>query len=272
MIKPEGFSAAKRDVQKMLWSAKERGTTLEAVVTKVTTFNDLPVWEIEFPDVPGAKGIVPYAETGLDSPRLAFRFAGQAVNVKVQEVKSDDEGGAVAVCSRSAAVTEAQKELIGSLKEGQIIDCVVKAVLPREGETPARLLVDIGGGVLTAVPRVRATWSRTTPLGALFKIGEAVKAKVLRVDAEKNAVEVSIKDAQPDPWERASFKRGDFVTGVVANTDGSRVWVEISPGLVGLASYPLRGEVGRGDRVACAVANFDRENRRLRLRLRGLLA
>jgi small subunit ribosomal protein S1 len=272
MIKPEGFSAAKRDVQKMLWAAKERGTTLEAVVTKVTTLNDQPVWEIEFADFPDVKGFVPFSEMGVETQRLAFRFAGQTVNVKVKEVKSDDEGGAVAVCSRSAAVAEARKELIGSLKEGQIIDCVVKAILPREGETPARLLVDIGGGVLAAVPRVRATWSRTTPLGALFKIGEAVKAKVLRVDAEKGTVEVSVKDARPDPWETASFKRGDFVTGVVANTDGSRVWVEVSPGLVGLASYPLRGEVGRGDRVACAVANFDRESRKLRLRLRGVLA
>ncbi|MGB9848860.1 MAG: 30S ribosomal protein S1 [Moorellaceae bacterium] len=272
MIKPEGFSVAKRDTEKLLWLAKERGTTLGAVVAKVTTFDNLPVWEVEFPDIPDAKGLVPFSEMGVDSPHLAFRFAGQAVNVKLKEVRGDGTGGPAAVCSRLAAVEEARKELLSSLREGQVIDCVVRAVLPREGDAPARLLVDIGGGVLVEVPRSRATRSQAMPLGALFKVGEAVKAKVLRVDAERGTVEVSVRDAYPDPWERASFKPGDFVTGVVANTDGSRVWVEVSPGVVGLAPYPLRGEVSRGDRVTCAVAKFDRENRKLRLRLRGVLA
>jgi len=271
MIKPEGFSAVRRDSEKMLWLAKERGTTLEAVVVKVTTFNNLPVWEVEFPGVPGARGVVAFSEMGVDSQRLAFRFAGQKVNVKVKEIKGGDDG-VVAVCSRLAAVDEARKELLSSLKPGQVIDCVVRAVLPREGDVPPRLLVDVGGGVLAEVPRSRATWSQAMPLGTLFRAGEAVKAKVVRVDAEKGAVEVSIRDAQPDPWERVSFKPGDFVTGVVANTDGSRVWVEVSPGVVGLAPYPLRGEVSRGDRVTCAVARFDRESRKLRLRLRGVLA
>jgi small subunit ribosomal protein S1 len=131
-------------------------------------------------------------------------------------------------------------------------------------------VVDVGGGVLVEVPKKHATKSHAR-LNDIYRIGQAVKAKVLQVDPQTGTIRVSLADVEPDPWATVAFKRGEIVAGKVVNV-GSAVFVEVLPGLVGIAPLPLKGRLRRGDKVACQVAAFDREKRKLHLRLRGRLA
>lgn len=269
-LKPEGFRRGK-DPASELAALARRGAAVEARVVRLTEGGDGgPVWEVDFPGLPGVRGAVPLAEMGLPDPSLAARFVGQRVLVKV---KHANVRAGLALCSRREAVAESAGAALARLKPGDVVDCVVKAVLPPGGGRPARLLVDIGGGLLAEVPRNEATWSALARLGELYRPGQAAKARVLSVDREAGRAEVSLRQAQPDPWESAEFKSGDFVSGTVLGVDETRgiVFVEVLPGVVGIAPPPLRGELRRGDRVSCAVAKFDREKRRLRLRLRSLL-
>lgn len=268
---PEGFVPAP-DPWEALYQIKERGLTVDAQVAALDYPDSTPIWVLTFPDFPGVRGLVPAGESGLPDKALMPRFVGQPVRVKIRGL--DRENG-LAACSRREAVAEAAAELLPELAGNPdvILDGVVRCLVPGKDGAPPKLLVDVGGGVLAEVPRSQALVWLTKPLGAQYAPGQKVKVKVTRVDPQSGLVEASVRKALPDPWERADFRRGQFISGTVARTDGRHVWVEpdLCPGILGLAPYPVIGSVARGDRVSCAVASFDRAARKLRLRLRGRL-
>jgi small subunit ribosomal protein S1 len=274
-IKPEGYQMP-ADPRDVLHQARETGRVLEAVVNRVTYLESGPVWEVSFVGLDGARGLVPRSEMDVPDP-LVNRFVGQTIRVKVKGI--DRETG-LAACSRREAVADAAERLLAQVKEGQVLECLVRAVLPAGDGRPPRLVVDAGGGYLVEVPRRDAALSESVPLGAQYRAGQLVKAAVKRADPQAGILELSVKAANPDPWAGCpDYKRGDIVAGRVAavarNKAGNRfVFVEAegSPGVIGIAPVPLRGVLRRGDRVSCAVASFSRENRKLHLRIRGVLA
>ena len=60
--------------------------------------------------------------------------------------------------------------------------------------------------------------------------------KVLKVDPEQEKVSLSIKAAQPSPWENAAqeIKPGDTVKGIVKRLAPFGAFVEVRPGVEGL--------------------------------------
>jgi small subunit ribosomal protein S1 len=268
-MKPEGYRPV-TDHWEALFTAKERGTVLTARVAALDYPNDLPTWVLAFDDFDGVRGLVPASETDLPDPGLMRRFVGQVVNVKIKGLDKDNK---LVACSRRDAVAEARERL--SFAEGQVLECTVRAVLGRSNGKPARLLVDVGGGLLVEIPRQHAALRLAQPLAKQFRIGETVTAKVTAVN--NGLPTLSLRAARPDDsWERADFRRGAFISGTVyavrETKDGRRiVFVEpdLAPAILGIAPYPLEGDVHPGDRVNCAVASFSREKRKLRLRLRG---
>ena len=264
MIRPEGYQP-QADLFEVLHNAKESGHPVNAVVAGIDYPDGTPTWLLTFLDLPGVKGLVPSSETGLGDPKLLPRFVGQQVRVIVKGV---DRENALAACSRREAVAAAEEALKAQLKEGQALDAVVRAVLPRDEEAgkPARVVVDIGGGVLAELPRREAEVSAAMPLAAQYPPGKQVRVVVKSVEP------LSIGLAPgPDPWERADFKRGQFLACTVVMVAGRIVFLEpdLAPGVVGIAPAPLRGVVSRGDRLACVVAAFDGKAKKLRLRIRG---
>lgn len=266
LIKPEG-DVQEQDRWEYLFFAKQQGFTVPGMVEKVTFPENLntAVWEL---DLGGVKGIVPASESGLDNQSLMLRFVGQTVQVKV---KSLDRENSVAACSRREAVAEAAEKLFASLKPEQVIGVVVKAILPQTDEKPLRLLVDAGGGVLVEVSRGQATRNRSARLGDLFRPGQTAKAKVTHVDAQTGTIRLNMADLETDPWQ-GNYKRGDVVAGTVLTQRDGMVFVEVKPGLIGIASAPLRGYLRKGTRVAAMVTFFDPQAKKLHLRLRSRLA
>lgn len=271
-MRPEGYIPG-IDPMEFLFQARERDLVLEAQVAAVDYPNNIPTWILIFPGLDGVKGYVPASETGLPSRELVRRFVGQTVRVKVKGI---DRANGIVACSRQEAVAAAATKLLPELAANPdtVLDAVVRAVLPREDGVSPRLLVDVGGGVLAEVPYAQARVYLSRPLGRQYAPGQRVRVKITRVDPQTGLVEASVRKALPDPWGGADFRRGQFVSGTVARTDGERVFIEpdIASGILGIAPRPIEGEVRRGDRVTCVVASFDREKRKLRPRLRGRLA
>lgn len=272
--KPEGFEAPTRPVD-VLFEALRRRRVLEADVVRLSPRNgdgSEEKWDLVFPGLEGVRGVMPASETGLPDKRLLRAYVGQRIRVRVKGV---DAAAGIAACSRREVVEESLKRLLKGLREGQVIDCVVRAVLRPNGgaKLPARVVLDIGGGVLVQVPRREAALSDAVPLSVQYRPGQVVKARIRRItsdndpDGGASIAEVSIRDAVADPWPAADFRRKEQLAGRIAATapEAGRMWIEIAghPLLIGLAPY-VHG-FRRGDEVRCLVRAFDGPSRRLHL-------
>lgn len=266
MFKPEGY-AITADRWEQLHEAKRRGLAVEGFVERVTWVDEKPVWVLDMGN--GITGMVLYSETGLESEEMMIRFTAQKVLVKVNRLDINTRS---AICSRREVIADATERFFSQVKEGDTVPVVVKAVLARNDEKPERLQVDVGGGVLVEVPRRDATKSQVQRLAELFPPGTSARARVIQSDQQAGTIRVSLLD-EKDPWETFDVRRGDFLAGQVikvVDTEKTRlVLLEIRPGITGIANLPHRGRLRRGDVVPVAVSMFDRENKKLHLRIRG---
>ncbi|WP_027364875.1 S1 RNA-binding domain-containing protein [Desulfotruncus alcoholivorax] len=260
--RPEGFkAAAEASGLDVLYTVWERNLVVEAEVLKVTEIGGEQCWELE---LDGAKGLVPFSESGLEYPGQMDQFTGSMVFVKVKGI---DKDSGIAALSRQEALADMRKSVMERLSPGQVVDAIVRGV----GRNTVYL--DVGGGVIGEMPRKMATFSqKLQSLRKVFNLGQQLRVKVMEVDSERNKIVVSRTELLPDPWEKVDFKRRDRISGTVVRVHGDKAFVEFKDGVVALANFSLLDRISPGDRVRGVVTRFDPEKKLLRLKLTDRLA
>ena len=150
-----------------------------------------------------------------------------------QILKMDRRRGNMVV-SRRAVLAETRAEaragLVASLKEGQVIDGVVKNI------TDYGAFVDLGGidGLLHVTDMA---WRRVNHPTEVLNIGETVKVQILRVNPETQRISLGMKQLAQDPWEdvEGKYPLNATFTGRVTNITDYGAFVELEPGVEGLA-------------------------------------
>jgi small subunit ribosomal protein S1 len=269
-VMPEGYTL-EAGVWERIFQAMKHGYPVAALIVAIDYPDGRPAWELTFRDYPEIRGVVPASETDLPDQRLMQWFVGQAINVKI---KGLDRASNLVACSRREAVAETRARLFGEVQEGDVLECIVKAILPRDEaeKKPERLLVDVGGGVLVAVSRSRAALKLSQRLSHQYNPGQAVIARVTRIEPQKGIIEVSLKDG--DAWNKVDYKRGQPISGTIVAINGDICFIEpdASPGVLGIAPLPFWGKFRRRMRVSCKVLNFMGGAHKLRLYILRQLA
>jgi len=253
-MRPEGLSF--QPVADRLHQMWETGRIFEVEVIGTARHDGTLCWEIDLGD--GYLGIIPEPESAAEGHMQ--QYVGTRIYAKILEIDHENQRAAL---SRKAAVEFMKERVMERIKAGDEINAVVRYT------EPDAVYLDIGGGVLGKMPRKNATLSRTRRLAELYRPGQAVRVKVLEMEPEIHVDRVSLL---PDPWSTAAFQRKDIVSGIVAGFANNRPVIEVREGLTGIAPMPLSYTVNRGQKVRCQVVRFDREKRRLHLRIRGVLA
>jgi len=166
-------------------------------------------------------------------------------------------------------------ELKARHPEGSAVEGVVKNV------ADFGVFVDIGEEIDGLVHVSDLSWNtRIKNPGELFKKGDRVQAKVLKVDPDAQKFSLGIKHLTEDPWAgiEKRFKKGDLVTGKVTRVADFGAFVEIADGIEGLVHV---SEISRekvenpaavikaGDEVGAVVLGVDRANKKVSLSIRG---
>ncbi|MGO4370990.1 S1 RNA-binding domain-containing protein, partial [Paenibacillus sp. MCAF20] len=101
--------------------------------------------------------------------------------------------------------------------------------------TPFGAFVDIGG-IDGLVHVSELSWQHVAHPKDVVAEGQSVRVKVLKVDPAAGKISLSIKAAQPGPWDTAAgqFAIGSIVTGTVRRIVAFGAFVEIAPGVEGL--------------------------------------
>jgi small subunit ribosomal protein S1 len=142
--------------------------------------------------------------------------------------------------------------------------------------------VDIGGvdGLLHVGD---ISWARVNKPADVLKVGDAVEAKVLKVDPAKKRISLGMKQLQPHPWDLASekYKVGERVMGSVTRVADFGAFVELEKGIEGLIhlsemSWSKKTRraadvVKAGDQVEVVILGVNQADRRISLGLKQAL-
>ncbi len=122
-----------------------------------------------------------------------------------------------------------------------------------------------------------ASWEENAKCKKLFKKGDEIEVKIIKIDAEKENISLSIKDLTSSPAKefQDSHKLGDIVTGAVKDKKDFGIFIALGDNLDGLIRNedvgPLNTEeLNVGDEVEAVVTNIDTKRNRVRLSVRRL--
>ena len=169
-----------------------------------------------------------------------------------------------------ASMGEERAKLLETLKEGSIVNGVVKNI------TEYGAFVDLGGidGLLHITDMA---WRRVRHPSEVVQAGQELTAKVLKFDSEKNRVSLGLKQMGDDPWMGVArrYPAQTRMFGKVTNIADYGAFVELEPGIEGLVhvsemdwtnknAAPSK-IVSLGDGVEVMVLEIDEDKRRISL-------
>jgi ribosomal protein S1 len=167
-----------------------------------------------------------------------------------------------------------QKELFSRIKEGDIVEGVVKNI------TDFGAFVDLGGadGLLHIS---EMSWGRVEHPRKVLKVGDKLRCLIKEISGTK--VALSLKFEDQNPWINATEKYapGNIVSGKVARMTDFGAFVELEPGVDALlhVSQISKDHIDKpsdilktGDEVTAKIVDFNEGDRKISLSMKALLA
>jgi small subunit ribosomal protein S1 len=191
-----------------------------------------------------------------------------------------EKGGRNIVVSRRMILEREQAEnrdaLLAEIHEGDVREAVISRL------APFGAFVELAPGVEGMAHLSELSWTRVAQADEAVSVGDKVRVKVMSIakDEKGARISLSIKQVTDDPWKdvAARLSVGDVVEGKVVRTVPFGAFIEILPGVEGLAhlselSYAKRvmkaeEVVVPGDRVSVKIKEIDADKRRISLSLR----
>jgi len=181
-------------------------------------------------DLGGAVAFLPGSQVDIRPVRDVGPLMGTPQPFQI--LKMDRARGNIVVSRRAVLEetrAEQRSELIQGLKEGMILDGVVKNI------TDYGAFVDLGGvdGLLHVTD---IAWRRINHPSEALQIGQPVRVQVIRFNSETQRISLGMKQLEADPWEgvAAKYPPSAKFSGRVTNITDYGAFVELEPGVEGL--------------------------------------
>jgi small subunit ribosomal protein S1 len=222
-------------------------------------------------DLNGAMAFLPGSQVDIRPVRDVTPLMGMPQPFQI--LKMDRARGNIVVSRRAVleeSRAEARTELVANLKEGQVLQGVVKNI------TDYGAFVDLGGvdGLLHVTD---IAWKRINHPSETLQIGQQVTVQVIRFNAETQRISLGMKQLEADPWEgvAAKYPAGMKLKGRVTNITDYGAFVELEPGIEGLVhvsemSWTKKNVhpgkiVSTSQEVEVMVLDIDMQKRRISL-------
>ncbi len=181
-------------------------------------------------DLNGAVAFLPGSQVDIRPVRDITPLMGTPQPFQI--LKMDRARGNIVVSRRAVleeSRAEARTELVANLKEGQVLQGVVKNI------TDYGAFVDLGGvdGLLHVTD---IAWKRVNHPSEVLQIGQQVTVQVIRFNAETQRISLGMKQLEADPWEGVAsrYPSNMKLKGRVTNITDYGAFVELEPGIEGL--------------------------------------
>ena len=181
-------------------------------------------------DLKGAVAFLPASQLDIRPVNNVNSLIG--IEQPFQILKMDRARGNIVVSRRAImeeSRSEARNEILSNLKEGQVIEGMVKNI------TDYGAFVDLGGvdGLLHVTD---ISWRRINHPAEVLQVGQSIKVQITRYNRESQRVSLGMKQLESDPWANIQdrYKVGMRMTGQVMNITDYGAFVELESGVEGL--------------------------------------
>jgi small subunit ribosomal protein S1 len=178
----------------------------------------------------GVRAFMPASRTGTRDAAEMAKLVEQEIRCRITKLDVTEEDVVVdrrVILEEEDAVAKGRR--FSELKEGDTVQGTIRSIADYGA------FVDIGGvDALLHVGEI--SWHRVNKPSDVLSEGQQIEARILKIDADKRRVSLSMKQLQPHPWDAVpgKYKVGERVRGVVTRIMDFGAFVEIEPGIEGL--------------------------------------
>ena len=192
---------------------------------------------------------------------------GQEIDVEVIEI--DAKGHRLRVSLKNL-LPKPFDEFKAKFKEGDVVKVVVTTI------TNFGAFVRVGC-VEGLLHNEDASWDRNDKCKDMFKAGDELEVKIIKIDSAEQKISLSLKDLKQSPVQTFAnkFSVGDIVKGTIRDIKDFGVFVELGDNVDALIRKEDLGSVDAstlkiGDEIEAAIAFIDEKKNRIRLSIRRL--
>lgn len=226
----------------------------------------------------GVQGFLPVSQLSVDHyPRVEGgdpnhilqklrRLIGETLKVKIITAEKTDEK---LIFSEKAASSDLNGGIESVFEIGQEVEGTISGI------APFGLFINLKT-IEGLIHISEVSWEHVDDLNKLFKVGQKVRAKVVRIEDGK--ISLSLKRLQPDPWleQVKKLRVGEKLEGEVTKVTAYGAFVKLAEGLDGLVHASSAGgdlekvkALKGGEKHRFEVIELKPEARRIGLRLIG---
>jgi small subunit ribosomal protein S1 len=258
--------------QALIWSEAEKAikskTLIEITVKEANKGGLILEWQ-------GISGFLPASQLKSEHyPRVEDsdkdkilkelkKLIGQRINVVM--ISALPKEGKL-IFSEKDNNPEERKEIIGKYTVGEELDCTVAGIVD------FGIFLKIEEGLEGLVHISEIDWGLVEDPRSMFKVGDAIRAKIIEVKDGK--ISLSIKALKENPWKEfeEKLKKGDIISGVVIKFNKHGALVSIKQGVAGLvhnssfgSEEKLRKSLEMGKTYDFQVTLFEPKDQRMTL-------
>ena len=192
---------------------------------------------------------------------------GQEIDVEVIEI--DAKGHRLRVSLKNL-LPKPFDEFKAKFKEGDVVKGVVTTI------TNFGAFVRVGC-VEGLLHNEDASWDRNDKCKDMFKAGDELEVKIIKIDSAEQKISLSLKDLKQSPVQAFAnkFSVGDIVKGTIRDIKDFGIFVELGDNVDALIRKEDLGSVDAstlkiGDEIEAAIAFIDEKKNRIRLSIRRL--
>lgn len=255
--------AAQDDFWKKIKKIYKEGETIEVVVKSSNPHGLVVAFENE-------TGFIPGSQLGGALVKLGEEAVSERIKVKIIDL---DEANLRIVLSEKAVSEEKSLEkarkALDSISEGDKFSGVVTTVTAFGAFV--RIAVPLAGKKVEIEGLVHVSelsWAKVAHPDEVIQVDDTVEVKAIGV--ENGKLSLSIKQAEPDPWEgiEKKYHPDDKVSGTVVRVSDFGAFVEVEPGIEGLihiTKIPPATSLKPGQKINCYIEEVDKKEQRLAL-------
>jgi len=225
----------------------------------------------------GLRAFCPGSQIDIVRDTDPLSHVGRVYTFRITEFRDD---GRKFVVSRRALQEDEARAKADELRQTLTVGAVVTGRVASVRDFGA--FVDLGG-VQGLLHVSEMGWSRVNDPSQMFKPGDDVTVKILRIESKpgEDKIALGLKQLTDDPWSQAAEKYpvGQVVQGQISRIAEFGVFVELEPGVVGLIpgqetgasrDTDLKKAFRVGDKIGVSVLEIDAAGRRMRLSIKAI--